>query len=422
VTVPRHLAVVAAFALPLLVFVVASAWRAGPGAVVAAAVLWALGVAFAGWSVWRDAVAPVRGLLAELGTADGAEASWRVRELAHGLERCRRRVAELERLVHDLTAGYGDGVIVVDPGMRVRLANLQAARFCGRAVPEGSLLVEVVREPELVRAVRAALAGERPPPVLVERPAGVWEVRVSPLADGGAALVLDDVSVVRRAAELRRRFVQDLAHELRSPLAVLRTTVETLEGEVDPEAADLLVRQVERLARLSEELTELAVIESGELELEPGRVAVEEAVEEAMADVRGLAERREVRIEAEVAPGLELVTDRRALVRVLRNLLENGVKYNREGGRVRVVAGRAGGRVRLEVADTGVGIPAAEVGAVFQRFYRVDRARTPGSGGLGLGLAIVKHLVDRLGGTVALASHEGVGTTVTVELPDLPAV
>jgi two-component system phosphate regulon sensor histidine kinase PhoR len=216
--------------------------------------------------------------------------------------------------------------------------------------------------------------------------------------------LLSEVSLIRRAAEFRRRFVQDLSHELRSPLTVLRTTVEAMEGELPPELSEMLVRQVERIDRLASELNELASIESGQvdLDLEAGPA---EVVREVLADFRPEASRLDVDLGCEVADELRCWCDRRGLYRVLSNLVDNAIKYNRPGGWVRV-RGRTGeGSLLLEVSDSGEGIPASELQAVLQRFYRVDRARTPGNGGLGLGLAIVKHL-EAAGGT-NLDSGEG---------------
>jgi signal transduction histidine kinase len=238
--------------------------------------------------------------------------------------------------------------------------------------------------------------------------------------NGGAVVLLSDVGLVRKAAELRRRFVQDLSHELRSPLTVLRTTVEAAEGEVEPELGSMLVHQVERIDRLTSELYELASIEAGQIELELESVNLANTANEVVLDLRPEAQQAEVTVRIEVEKDLVCWCDRRGLYRVLRNLVDNGIKYNRAGGWVELRARTEDGTTILEVEDNGEGIPAEEHQAVLQRFYRVDRARTPGDGGLGLGLAIVKHMVLALGGTIELDSREGVGTTFTVRLPAAP--
>jgi two-component system phosphate regulon sensor histidine kinase PhoR len=230
-------------------------------------------------------------------------------------------------------------------------------------------------------------------------------------------VLLSDVGLVRKAAELRRRFVQDLSHELRSPLTVMRTTVESLESEVAAPQSELLIRQVERIDRLTAELYELASIEAGEVELHFETLPLAVLIREVLGDFEPEARRAGVELEVDVPEDLKCWCDRRALYRVLSNLVDNAIKYNRSGGWVRARGRLRGDRVELQVADSGEGIPASELSAVMQRFYRVDKARTPGRGGLGLGLAIVKHMVQLMGGRLTLDSREGVGTEVTVVLP-----
>jgi len=417
----RHLAIVVASSLPLLIAVVLATAHAGARGVAAGFLLWMLGVAVLGATVWRETVRPLSELLDALGTRTGHLARWQLRLLQEESAACREERSAMADLIEDLSAGLGDGLVVVDADLKVRLINPVALRFCGwQEVRAGAQLVEVVRDPEALGAVHAAAAGRQPQPVVVENPRGVWEVRAFPVRRGGAVVLLAEVTATRRAAELRRRFVQDLSHELRSPLAVLRTTVEALAEEVDPAASDLLVRQVERITLLSQELHELATIESGELELQIEEVDVSGLVRAITDDFRSLADRAEIRVEVLIPADLTVSTDRRALIRVLGNLIDNAIKYNRPGGSVSVRALRAADGVTIEVADSGHGIPSEELAAVTQRFYRVDRGRTPGSGGLGLGLAIVKHLVQRLGGRIELDSRVDVGTTVRMTLPPHP--
>ena len=274
----------------------------------------------------------------------------------------------------------------------------------------------------MVAAVRAAVAGGRSERVLVENPRGLWEVRAFPAPDGGAVALLADVGLVRRSAEFRRRFVQDLSHELRSPLTVLRTSVEAMEGEVDSRLAEIVVRQVERMTRLTDELYELASIEAGQVELKPELHRLAGIASEVVDDFSAQAESAEVELRLGVPDELYCTCDRRALSRVLSNLVDNAIKYNRRGGWVEIRGWSSGSAVMLSVSDSGVGIPATELKAVLQRFYRLDRARTPGEGGLGLGLAIVKHMVQHMGGTLQLDSREGLGTEITLTFPTRPGI
>ncbi len=419
----RHRLRVTVATAPVLAVALMVAVSQSPWVLLAAVAAWAATVVLAeGW-LWRSCGGHLAAVQELLDAPSAESVGWTLRELRSSAELCRRDRDRLNLLLEDLSESIGEGLLVVGPELEVRLASPVARQFCGIAtIRTGTHLLEVLRDPEAVAVVERAARGQHPAPLVVENARGLWEVRAFPVRDGGAVVLTADVSVVRRASEFRRRFVQDLSHELRSPLTVLRTTVETLEDEVPAELAGVLVRQVERLDRLSRELYELASLESGEVELSLESVPLARLVAEVVQDFRPEAERSSVEIRTSVEDGLLATCDRRGLYRVLSNLMDNAVKYNRPGGRVEVTARRAdaGDRVEIRVADSGEGIPAVDLKAVFQRFYRVDRARTPGRGGLGLGLAIVKHLVQHMGGTLDLDSREGVGTTVTLGFPASP--
>lgn len=414
----RHLLVVCVASLPLLVLSLVVAARAGVVELATAVVLWVVGVAVVAGGTWREIVAPLAAVVEELGAGAGQHARWRLRELKEHLDELEGRYSEQSGLLDELLRGLGEGVLIVGPELEVRMVNPRGLQFVGADhAPAGAHVLDLVRTPGIVEAIRSAVAGRGPERAMVENRRGIWEVTALPLRAGGALVLATEVSLLRRAAELRRRFVQDLSHELRSPLAVLRTSVEAMEVEVAPQLSEMMVRQVERITRLTDELYELATIEAGGLELKPESLDLARLATEVAADFKVLAERAGIAIEVEIAGGLELVCDRRGLNRVLSNLVDNAIKYNRRGGWVRIRGSGNGDTVRLEVADSGEGIPAGELAAVQQRFYRLDRARTPGRGGLGLGLAIVKHMVQQLGGVLTLDSREGVGTQALVTLP-----
>ena len=333
-------------------------------------------------------------------------------------ELCRTERTALSQLIDDISTGLGEGLLVVDPDLHLRLCNARALHFVGaESVTLGTSLLDLERNPDIVSGIRSAVAGEAVQRILIENPRGVWEVRPFPLSSGGAVVLVTEIGPLRRAAELRRRFVQDLSHELRSPLAVMRTTVEALETEVSPDIASMMVRQVERITRLTDELYELASIEAGNLTLEIAHQPVAPIIQQVATDFASVASRSNVDLRFEVPTDFSFDFDTRALTRVLSNLVDNAVKYNRPGGWVKISATCLENSAQIEVEDSGLGIPALELGAVLQRFYRVDRARTPGAGGLGLGLAIVKHMVQLMGGELKLDSREDVGTRVTVAFP-----
>jgi two-component system phosphate regulon sensor histidine kinase PhoR len=413
----RHLLTAVIGGLPLLV--VGLVWTSGRGvgAMWLIAALWVLALAVLEGLTWRTVAAPVREMMGDLGVEAARQVPRAVRALRDSIAACEAERLRTSALLEDITASLGDGLLVVNSELEIRLINRVARRFCGvETVTLGTHLLEILRNPDAVQAVESAATGGAPEPVVIENPRGLWEVHAFPVRGGGTVVLLTDVGLVRRAAEFRRRFVQDLSHELRSPLTVLRTTVEAIEGEVDPRLAAMLVRQVERLDRLTAELYELATIEAGQVELQLEGVPLSSAVRDVIADLAPEAATAEVELRTDVDEKLECWCDRRGLYRVIRNLVDNAIKYNHPGGWVEVRGQSEDGTPVIEVEDSGEGIPSGELKAVLQRFYRVDRARTPGDGGLGLGLAIVKHMVQALGGTLELDSREGVGTTVKVRL------
>lgn len=403
--------------LPLLALGLVFASTRGGGSMWLVALVWLVSVGLFETATWRTVAAPVREMMRDLGVESATRARGALANLRETAASCESERARASELLEDLTSSLGDGLLVVSSELEIRLINRVARRFCGvEGVALGSHLLEILRNPEAVHAVEAAAAGNEPDPVVIENPRGLWEVHAFPVRGGGAVVLFTDVGLVRRAAEFRRRFVQDLSHELRSPLTVLRTTVEAIEGEVDPRLAAMLVRQVERLDRLTAELYELATIEAGQVELQLEGVPLSSAVRDVIADLAPEAATAEVELRTDVDEKLECWCDRRGLYRVIRNLVDNAIKYNHPGGWVEVRGQSEDGTPVIDVEDSGEGIPSGELKAVLQRFYRVDRARTPGDGGLGLGLAIVKHMVQALGGTLELDSREGVGTTVKVRL------
>ncbi|MGE5236829.1 MAG: sensor histidine kinase [Acidobacteriota bacterium] len=317
-------------------------------------------------------------------------------------------------------AEVSQGVIVLDHEEKVRYANPAAVRLIREELTVGRVLVESVRTPELITAVRDALAGSEVTHTTIPGAAGAEiAVRVCPLPHPvlAAAIVLRDLSGQRQLERARRALVADLAHELRTPITVLGALAEELREEgASPELVPTLERQVRRLRAFAEELEELTSIESGQLKLQSERVDVLAAARAVVEDLRPRAEAADVAVRL-AGESVTLETDPVRLAQVFTNLIDNAIRYNRPGGSVAVTISHEGAAAaRVGVADTGIGIPTADQPLVFQRFYRVRRGGGP-EGGSGLGLAIVKHLVRALGGSIELASREGEGTVITIVLP-----
>jgi two-component system phosphate regulon sensor histidine kinase PhoR len=312
----------------------------------------------------------------------------------------------------------GEGVVMLDTQGVVRYFNPAASALLGSDLAVGHALVEAARAPALVAAVGEVLrTGKASHTSVSLANGGELAARACPVSHPllAVAIVLRDTREQRQLERSRRALVADLAHELRTPLTVLGGLAEEF-AEIgrDRELVATLERQVARLRTFAEELEELTALESGQVSLRHEEVDVASVAGQVLADLA--AEAQGARVSLASSGGGTVRTDPVRLGQVLTNLIENGIRYNRPGGRVDVRIAPAEDALLVHVEDDGIGIPAAEIPLVFQRFYRVRRGAAP-QGGSGLGLAIVKHLMRALGGTVQLSSREGAGTTVTVSLP-----
>jgi two-component system, OmpR family, phosphate regulon sensor histidine kinase PhoR len=319
-----------------------------------------------------------------------------------------------------------DGVIAADARGVIHTCN-SAARRLLRVDPTATLpaLPELFHEKnarELVRAVRDGQAIEQRELRLDDR-----ELAVAgrPLPDGGALLVLRDISRLRRLETVRRDFVANVSHELKTPLTAIAGYAETLVGEAPPESsmakfAATILAHARRMQRLVEDLLDLSRIESGGWRPTPAPVDLAAAAREAWAPFVERAQRQNIDFVVTVSPGADRVfVDPDALRQIFTNLFDNALRHLAQGGQLTVTAEVAtgGNGVQLAVSDTGTGIPPEHVPRIFERFYRVDPGRSREQGGTGLGLAIVKHLVDAHEGQVAADSVPGQGTTIRLHLP-----
>lgn len=329
-----------------------------------------------------------------------------------------------------------EGVIAVDGQDHLLLINEQARVILGvgRGPAEGKPLLEVVRNVDLHGVLRQARAASQGPlttrefvvPGLVNRRLQVNAVtlRLGP-EDSGVVMVLHDLTELRRLEQVRTEFVANVSHELRTPLTAIQGYLETLLGGAleDPAHArrflEVVARHTERLGRLLNDLTDLSNIELNKISLRLEPTGLLEVIDSVIGIIRPRAQGGGVRLDATLAPDLPPVkADRDRLAQILINLVDNAVKYTPAGGQVTVTAhGAPPGMVEIAVQDTGLGIPAADLPRITERFYRVDKARSRELGGTGLGLAIVKHLVAAHGGDLRITSELDRGTTVRVTLP-----
>lgn len=344
-----------------------------------------------------------------------------------------RSLTDKQLQLEALLEGMQDGVLGVDAGRRVEWTNAELGRILdrhglGTAVRLGRSLAHTLRDPALHEALDRALeqrtaANIRTGTLL---PGRIFDVNAAPLPNGGAVLVLRDVTESEAMERAQREFVANVSHELRTPLTSVRGYTETLLDSdlVAPEAEpwlEIVLKNVERMSRLTEDLLTLARIE------QPGRKPLREAVpvslliETAVRTFDGQDSAEHVEVTERVTTDAEVVVDEIGMLQVLGNLLENAARYGRSAdGRTRVDISAEEtnfGTVLLRVMDHGSGIAIEHQARIFERFYRVDRARSRDTGGTGLGLAIARHLVQENGGTISLESRYGEGATFVVELP-----
>ena len=272
------------------------------------------------------------------------------------------------------------------------------------------------------RHLARGLAGLRSEEVveLGASPKAVYVVHSTPLPDGGSVVFVDDVSERRRIDQVRTDFVANVSHELKTPIGAISVLAETLQGENDRATVERfvgrLLAEAERASNTIDDLMELSRIEMGG-DREVHAVSMSRLVGDAVERVGELAEQRGVSVTVSDHARFPVVGDARQLTSAVGNLVENAVKYSDGGGSVEIVIGDDGDAVVISVTDHGIGIPRSDVGRVFERFYRVDPARSRATGGTGLGLAIVRHVVTQHGGRVEVESVEGAGSTFTLRLP-----
>lgn len=321
-----------------------------------------------------------------------------------------------------MLAAIDDGVAVVDGDGHVVRANPAFEEWAGRQEVVGRPIGTLFRHPGPRDVLEAALAGRLEG---TEASLGTRTARVAaaPLEEG-AVLTITDLTSTRRLEGMRRDFVANVSHELKTPLTAIRGFAEPLlDGEVDEtqstEFLERIMANLDRMQRLVDDLLDLTRIESGGWTPELREVEVGSAVEQVWRRIEPLAAARNVQLRLDVSGTDRTLADPDGLEQILANLLDNAVRYSPEGGTVtvRVRDVSDGASLRLEVVDEGVGVPADDIDRVFERFYRVDADRSREAGGTGLGLSIVKHLVATHGGTVGIESELGLGTTVWLELP-----
>jgi two-component system, OmpR family, phosphate regulon sensor histidine kinase PhoR len=353
-------------------------------------------------------------------------------QTAARLDRTIRTLTEERNLSAAILGSMVEGVAVVNGAERLAFANPGFAAILGLDVPPvaGSALLEIVRQTELIEAVRRVLSGE--PRVEAEIATGTlrqhfFAATVASVRAGetsGAVIVLHDITELRKLERIRRDFVANVSHEFRTPLTAIQGFAETLIGGAidDPQNRGrflgIILEHSRRLARLTEDLLKLSQMDAERLELEIRPVSVAQLIESCYETSQRRALEKELGLSLNVPSQLpDVAADSPRIQEVLQNLLDNAIQYTLPGGKIVLSAELCNDEVVFTVSDTGIGIPRADQPRIFERFYRVDVARSREAVGTGLGLSIAKHLVEAHGGRIWVDSEVGAGSKFHFSIP-----
>jgi two-component system phosphate regulon sensor histidine kinase PhoR len=339
-----------------------------------------------------------------------------------------RNFAEIESRRQELATmldSMQEAVVAVTPEGLVRWSNAVMQQFAASQIVPGRPLVHSVRDPDVLACVRAAQERRE---VRFGRasslvPGRVFEINAAPLPSGGALVVLHDVTGIEAAERSRRDFIANVSHELRTPLTSIQGYVETLLEDPAPrpettrEFLGVILKNATRMNRLTEDLLTLASVESPDYKIARQPIKANALVLDAIESLGGIVVDSGVELESSGAPDALVMADPDAMNQVFGNLIENSLKYAKLGKRIRVGARLNQNEVEFTVEDFGPGIASEHLYRIFERFYRVDKARSRDSGGTGLGLAIVKHIVQAHGGRIWAESELGSGAQFHFTLP-----
>ena len=333
--------------------------------------------------------------------------------------------------LHAILNATREGVLVAGEDLRISAANRAAYRYfsAGNPVIEGEKVDKVTGNSEIAEAFLNACARNKTSDLHLKylgNGTRRFDVHIAPIDIEGKPSAIGffyDVTQIHRLETVRQEFLSNISHELRTPLTSILAFVETLEdggledAENNRHFLSVIRRNGERMRDLIADILELSQIESGNIELKRKEIKLNSAVDEVLMSVSSMAASREITLNNYIEPSAAVRADRKRLDQMLTNLVDNAIRFNRRGGSVTLSYGRAGDNHNIYVADTGEGIVPEQMHRIFERFYRVDRARSRDIGGTGLGLAIVKHLARLHGGEVTVESELSVGTKFTISLP-----
>lgn len=353
----------------------------------------------------------------------------RLDEMAQGLEDRFTELRTSSRQLETLLNSMQDAVIAVSREGKVEWTNRRLERLVGQTARVDAPVVETVRDPDFLAAVREAAEMNRVVTVRATSvvPGRIFGITAAPMPDGGAVAVLRDLTETERVEKTRRDFIANVSHELRTPLTSIQGYAETLlDGSSGSnnsrEFLEIIRKNASRMSRLTEDLLKLARVESGEQSFDRAPIAAEQLLDEAVQSFREVAKSRGIELQVEnSAPGELVSADSEAIHQVMANLVDNAIKYAPSGTRIILGARKATAGIEFSVRDFGPGIASEHLPRLFERFYRVDKARSRESGGTGLGLAIAKHIVLAHGGAIRAESELNHGSAFVFSLPRVAA-
>jgi two-component system phosphate regulon sensor histidine kinase PhoR len=361
--------------------------------------------------------------LPETGTDEIAVLATALDKTARSLEANFRNLESSRQQLETLLNSMEDAVVAVSPSREIAFFNGAMKRLSTGVIAVGTPLIRAVRDPDFLRVVADVLEHQKATNATLYSvfPGRTFGMTGAPLPDGGAVCVLRDNTEIVRVERTRRDFIANVSHELRTPLTSLLGYTETLLDEpLDSKTRDFLEiirRNAHRMSRLTDDLLTLARVESGEDPLEPAPIPARDLLRDAQISFNEVARVKGSTIEIAKAPDILVSADRDAVHQIFTNLIDNALKYASGSTQIEIGAGERAADVEFFVRDFGPGIPSEHLPRLFERFYRVDKARSREAGGTGLGLAIVKHIVLNHGGQVGVTSDLGHGAMFWFRLP-----
>ena len=350
-------------------------------------------------------------------------------DIENKMSQIRTQNQKLEGLFNSMV----EGVITIGRDRRLVSVNPTVERIFGILIKDahGKIFLDAIRNNDIAKIVEDVLSTGKAVSTdleLVYPVRGVFEINAVPIFDGdkigGCLAIIHDITEIKRLETVRKDFIANISHELKTPLTSIKGFVETLlEGALNDKENNrqflkIIQEHANRLDGLVSDLLSLSHLESREMALEKNPFDLKELTDRIIQGFKSQLKKKNITINNELPSGLRVTADRSKIDQAITNLIDNSIKFNSENGRVRISGGPSGGNIKVVVEDSGIGIPEKDIPRIFERFYRVDKARSRDLGGTGLGLSIVKHIIELHGGLAGVESTEGLGSKFWFTLPN----